>query len=620
MVGVLDDVLPEFGLRVHPHGYDPTVRDQFDVADEDYYLGSFEVGPHDDREPEDATDLYLQVHPGRVVDLAEGQYRLIGGELVRISDELVLSKHVIAINQQVYERASFGVSIVSRTDQPWLEYVNLGSKLHHLQRNDAGLGLMSSGYSSKTGHPLPAAQRIDGILARRGFELGASYFALGGKVSTEQIASDGMREDTVHMRGPAEMIKDELARSLPNYMIPNRVIVLDQLPLSANGKVDTKTLATLDAVTSDGACAPYVAPTTPAEKWLATQWASKLGYESVSVEDEFFAVGGNSLIAVTLINKINKEFGTQLPLQVLFESPKLGDLAARIDADTHQPSSRLVRLHGDPTDRPVFCWPGLGGYPMNLRRLGIELDLGRPFYGIQAHGLNAGETPYETIREMAAADVAEIRRVQPEGPYTLWGYSFGARVAFEAAWQLEQSDQQVDSVLLLCPGNPQVHVENGQRHDRQASYDNPTYVAILFSVFAGTVEGPELADCLRTVHDEQSFVSFVNALFPALDAQLIQRIVRIVQTTYQFEYRFEELVERQLDAPVQVFKAAHDDYSFLEHHSGYSATPPRIVELTGNHYSVLKDEGVAELAAAIHTGLNRPAPTAPRPTPGQAAA
>lgn len=129
-------------------------------------------------------------------------------------------------------------------------------------------------------------------------------------------------------------------------------------------------------------------------------------------------------------------------------------------------------------------------------------------------------------------------------------------------------------------------------------------MAILFSVFAGTVEGAELADCLRTVHDEQSFVSFINALFPALDVQLIQRIVRIVRTTYQFEYQFDELVERQLDAAVQVFKAAHDDYSFIEGHSGFSATPPRIVELAGDHYAVLKDEGVAELAAAIRAGLD----------------
>ena len=211
-----------------------------------------------------------------------------------------------------------------------------------------------------------------------------------------------------------------------------------------------------------------------------------------------------------------------------------------------------MRLHGDSTGRPVFCWPGLGGYPMNLRRLGSELDLDRPFYGIQANGPNDGETPYRTIREMAAADVAEIRRVQPEGPYTLWGYSFGARVAFEAAWQLEQAGQQVDSVLLLCPGNPRVRTENGQ-HGRRASYDTPAYVAILFSVFAGTVAGPQLADCLRTVHDEQSFVSF------------------------------------------------------LERHSGFSATPPRVVELAGYHYAVLKDEGVAELAAAVRTGLDGPA-------------
>ncbi|MER7701354.1 amino acid adenylation domain-containing protein [Kitasatospora sp. NPDC097605] len=606
MLGVLEEVLPEYGLAVRPLGHEPDVQHRLDVAEEDFYLGSFTVVADDGRPPRDDTELFVQAHPGGVEGLPAGLYRYggdsAGGELVRISDEIVESRHVIAINQQVYARAGFGVTAVSRAAEPWLEYIGLGTRLHHLQRNALGFGFMSSGYSSKSGHPLPSARRMEAVLAGCGIPGGASYFFLGGRVSEEQVRSEGMREDAVHMKGPAELIRDELAAVLPDYMVPNRVLVLDELPLTANGKVDAKALAAAERVRDAGTGAPFVAPSTPTERRLAGVWAAALKYEAVSAADEFFAAGGNSLIAVALVNRVNREFGTRLPLQVLFECPGLADLAARIDAAraggaADAPVSRLVPLHRDGAGDPVFCWPGLGGYPMNLRPLAGRS--GRPFYGVQSHGINPGETPYPTIREMAAADVAEIRRVRPRGPYTLWGYSFGARVAFEAAWQLERAGERVTDLLLICPGNPEVRRADGERYGRESSYRNPGYLTILYSVFAGSIAGPELERCLAEVRDEAGFAAFVHRLLPDLDEELITRIARIVGETYEFEYSFRELAERRLSAPVTVFKATGDDYSFIEGSSGWSADAPGTVRLAGDHYGVLREPGVAELAAAI---------------------
>ncbi|MGJ7905991.1 amino acid adenylation domain-containing protein [Actinopolyspora sp. H202] len=604
MVGVFEEVLPEYGLAIRPLEYREPGKEELGAAAEDHYLGTFEIRPNDGVAQPEATEIYVQAHPGRIADLPAGQYRYGSGELELISDELVLGKHVIAINQQVYARASFAITAVSRAGEKWLEYISLGSKLHHLQRNDLSLGFMSSGYSSKTGFPLPSAQRMDDILTSCDIAPGPSYFFLGGRVSQEQIRSEGMYEDMVHMRGPAEIIKDDLAHFLPDYMIPNRIVLLDEMPLTANGKVDCKTLAASDELKPAETPGGYVAPETSTERWLAAEWGKVLKYEDVSMADDFFVCRGNSLIAVTLVNKINREFGTRLPFQIVFEYPKLADLAARIDDDSPQESSRLVPLHHGGDANPVFCWPGLGGYPMNLRLLAREAGMAGPFYGMQAHGINAGEEPYHTIREMAAADVAEIRRARPEGPYTLWGYSFGARVAFEAAWQLESSGERVENLLLICPGNPKVREIDGERHGRTASYDNPAYVTILFSVFAGAISGFELDRCLEATHDEESFVTFVHKLYPALEKQLIRRITRIVGETYEFEYSFRELTERQLDAPVTLFKASGDDYSFIEGSSGYSAAPPTVVELESDHYGVLKERGVHELVSAIRFGLS----------------
>jgi amino acid adenylation domain-containing protein len=603
MVGVLEEILPVHGLTTRPLGHFPAVKDALDVAEEDHYLGTFTITANDGRPHHDPTDLFVQAHPGRVEDLPGGQYHYRDGRLEPLGEELVEARHVIAINQGVYARAGFGISAVSRAGEPWLEYVALGTRLHHLQRTP-GFGFMSSGYSSKTGHPLPAARRLDDILDAAGLASGASYFFLGGRVSDEQVASEGMYEDAVHTKGPAEMIRDELAHVLPDFMVPSRVLVLDELPLTANGKIDTKALALAPEVTSARTTGPYVAPSTPTERRLAGTWGAALKYPdptAVSAEDNFFACGGNSLISVALINRINREYGTGLPLQVIFEAPTLRELAARIDDDAAAPVSRLIPLAREGDFAPVFCWPGLGGYPMNLRLLGQEAALDRPFFGVQAHGINAGETPYATIREMASADLREIRRVQPAGPYTLWGYSFGARVAFEAAWQLEQAGEKVEGLLLICPGNPKVTGTDGSR---EASYANPAYVTILFSVFAGTIHGPALDACLTATHDENSFVSYVSDLLPALDEDTIRRITRIVATTYEFDYNFHELTERTVEAPITIFKAHGDDYSFLESHTGYSTSPPTIINLTGDHYEVLKEHGVTELITAVRSAVS----------------
>ena len=597
MLGVFEEILSERGLMIRPSPFDESIMEDLGVAAEDHYLGTFAIGPRDGSPDDDPTEIYVQAHPGQIADLPAGQYRHRGGALERISDEMVQPKHVIAINQRVHERASFGIAAVSRARDGRLDYVNLGKKLHHLQRNGLGIGLMSSGYSSRSGHPLAAARRLDAVLESAGIEPGPSYFFLGGRVSDEQIRGEDMYEDTVHMQGPAEILKEDLARVVPDHMVPNRVLVLDQLPLTANGKVDTAALATSDEVAEAGSNAPHVEPSTDAERRLARLWSAALKYEQVSVEDEFFTAGGTSLTAVTLVNRIGEEFGVRLPLQALFEHPKLADLAARITSDSPVRSSRLVRLHDSADDRPVFCWPGLGGQPVNLRQLARESDRGGPFCGVQIRGLNAGEETAATIPEMAADDLAEIRELQPRGPYRLWGYSFGARPAFEAAWHLEQLGERVEHLFLICPGNPRIPGDD--RFGRQASFDNPTYVAILFSVFAGTTTGPELQRCLDEVRDEDDFTAFVAAMQPSLSEPMIRRITRIVARTYEFEHGPRELAERRLAAPVTVFKAAGDDRSSLEDHPGLSGEAPDIVHLDADHYGALREPGVAELASAI---------------------
>ncbi|MFD7701410.1 amino acid adenylation domain-containing protein [Streptomyces caelestis] len=602
MVGLLEEVLPQYGLDIEAAPFVPEAKAGLRVADEDHYLGAFDWVPYRGPRTDEDIDLYVQLHPGRGLDRPSGQYLYEGDRLRRISPDLILRKHVIAINQAVYDRAAFGISVISRSPQEWRRYIDLGRTLQRLSMNDLDIGFMSSGYSSQGGDDLPSARRIDGILHELGRPRGASYFFVGGRVSREQQRHEGMREDAVHMRGPAELIRDDLVNYLPDYMIPNKVVVLDALPTTANGKIDLKALAASDKVDVGVADRPFVAPRNETERQVARLWKEAMKRESVSVQDDFFACGGNSLLAVSLINRINRTFGSDLPLEAIFTSPTVEGLARRIDGGPTGDTSRLVPLQPEGSGRPVHCWPGLGGYPMNLRLLGERLGTDRPFLGVQAHGINPGEAPYETIREMAAEDVKAITSRQPEGPYTLWGYSFGARVAFEAAYQLEQAGHTVDHVFLIAPGAPKVRTAGPER--RTASYTDPTFVSILLSVFTGRIDDDLTARCLATVDDELGFAEFVAARTPGTDRDFVLRIMRVVALTFEFSYTFRELRERRISAPITIFKAQGDEYSFLDGSSGYSSAPPTVVELEADHYSLLRAPDVDKLVEAVRRRLN----------------
>ena len=606
LLGLMDAVLPAHGYCVRSGATVAGLTAVLGCAAEDYDLGSFDVLPDDgaeaaDANPDGAVEVFVQSHPDRVADLSAGLYRYTGSDLELVSDEQILKRHVIAINQAVYERASFGISLTCAEVDPWARYVAVGRALQRLQMNDLGIGLMSSGYSSRTGNELPAARRLREILGHP--EDVATYFAVGGGVSEEQRLSEGMKEDVVHMRGPAEILKEDLAQRLPHYMVPNRVHLVDALPLTVNGKVDVKALQELDALRSQARDLPLVAPRTPVEVTIAGHWCHVLKQSTASVLDDFFYSGGNSLASVGLLSRIGRSFGTTLPLQTVFEFPTIELLAQRVEralrSDGGHGTSRLVRLRAESSGVPVFCWPGLGGYPMNLRRLAERVAAGRPFLGVQAHGINVGEDPYPTIGDMAANDLDLIKRRQPRGPYTLWGYSFGARVAFETAYRLEQGGDEVADLVLIAPGQP--HVEGAERSQASGrpSFDNPTFVAILFSVFAGGLHHPAAAECLRRATDEPSFVAFVLEKYPHLDDELVRRIVTVVRCTFGFEYGDADYGRRRLRAPVTVVTASGDDPSFIERDSLATAQPLRLIGVHADHYGLLRPAGLEELAHAL---------------------
>lgn len=594
IVGLFDDVLLDFGLGIRPCSRIEENRKLLDISNEDYYLGAFEIVPSDEGIDDWGFEVYVQPLPGKIPDLPMGQYRFHDGALERIADGIIQRKDVIAINQGVYDRASFGITIVSRHEPSWLQYIALGRVLQRYQMSPLGFGFMSSGYSSKSGNDLPSAKRIVSLL---GDAASPSYFFLGGKVSEEQRLSEGMKEDAVHMKGPAEMVKEDLAEFLPDYMVPNKVLILDRMPLSVNGKIDTKALCDMEIALPRR---EFTAPKNDIESGVHALWMRELMQEEISINDNFFELGGNSLIAVCLVNKLNKTFSGALPLQAIFQAPTIAMLAELI-ATSSDPTtaSRLIPLQKSGWKRPMYCWPGLGGYCMNLRRLALVLGEDRPFYGVQAYGINEGEVPFATIRDMAAEDIKHLRRIQPNGPYLLSGYSFGTRVAFETAYQLERAGEKVEHLVLIAPGSPLLYGDRFRNGGRRADFDNPAFLAVLYSVFTGRIDGDGLEACLATVSDAHGFVDHIAGMMPEIERETIERIVKVVSITFEFDYDLAEMRKRRIDAPITIIKATGDDYSFLEKSDGYSSAPPTMISAKHDHYSLLRNDGVEALAVLI---------------------
>jgi thioesterase domain-containing protein/acyl carrier protein len=277
-------------------------------------------------------------------------------------------------------------------------------------------------------------------------------------------------------KAPAvDALREFLVERLPEYMVPAAFVTLSTLPTTQSGKVDRRALPAPDwsqAVQR----ADFVAPSTATERELEQVWSELLEVDEIGRNDDFFDLGGSSLLAIRLTARIREHFGVELPLITLFSTPKLGDLAGSIDdlksfgasndgggrltqtfrviADSlldgrESGGTSLAKLQTADHGTPLFCIHGLGGHVSAFLPLARHLEPQRPVYGLQAQGLEAGQRPHERIEDMAAFYLEEIRSVQPRGPYLLAGWSLGGIIALEAARQLKEHDQTVALLAML---------------------------------------------------------------------------------------------------------------------------------------------------------------------------
>jgi thioesterase domain-containing protein/acyl carrier protein len=245
----------------------------------------------------------------------------------------------------------------------------------------------------------------------------------------------------------ADELRAHLKRDLPAYMIPSVFISLSSFPITSNGKLDRKALP-MPGERNDAV--DDVAPRNEHERTLQTIWSNILQKERLSVHDDFFELGGNSLMAVQLMSELERATGVRLPLSALFQGRTIAKLATAIETTTDRNQwAPLVPMLTKGKKAPVVLVPGIGGNVVSFAALADQLGQERPVYGLQAVGLDGETEPLTTVEDMAALYLSELRELNAEHPMHLVGHSFGGWVGYELARQLVRSDHDVGSLTLL---------------------------------------------------------------------------------------------------------------------------------------------------------------------------
>ncbi|MGW0039220.1 amino acid adenylation domain-containing protein [Gordonia sp. NPDC003376] len=256
--------------------------------------------------------------------------------------------------------------------------------------------------------------------------------------------------------------------ALPGYMMPTAVLVLDTVPLTASGKLDRARLPKTARRTDE-----FRAPTTELEGEIARTFEDVLGVARVGADDDFYALGGNSLTSVRVVNSLKNELHVEIPIRWMLSDSSPADLARRIEAGIRHGGRVFeaggggggddlaggvpgglgldvllpIRAGGDKP--PLFCVHPASGLAWCYQTLGRQIPDDRPVYGLQAPQIGGENPGPTTVSAIARRYFAEIRTVQPEGPYHLLGWSLGGVIAHAVAAEMRAAGEEVAMLAML---------------------------------------------------------------------------------------------------------------------------------------------------------------------------
>ncbi|HJY80086.1 MAG TPA: amino acid adenylation domain-containing protein [Candidatus Binatia bacterium] len=247
----------------------------------------------------------------------------------------------------------------------------------------------------------------------------------------------------------SDVLRAALAKTLPAYMIPSHFLTLESLPLTATGKVDYHALPEPPRTRPD-LQTDFLAPRTTVETELQQIWQEILDIQPIGIQDNFFALGGDSLAAEEVLTRIEHAFHLILPPDVFIHGPTIKSLAnILLRPESAIVKSSLIAIQSAGSKPPFFCVSGYDGTALPLRSLGPYFAPDQPFYGLRDPRLGHKRISFTRIEDIAPRHIKTLLTHQPQGPYYLGGYSFGCLIAFEIAQQLQKAGHKVKALVFL---------------------------------------------------------------------------------------------------------------------------------------------------------------------------
>ncbi|MCR6480882.1 amino acid adenylation domain-containing protein [Variovorax sp. ZS18.2.2] len=400
---------------------------------------------------------------------------------------------------------------------------------------------------------------------------------LVGYVASDKASSSLVPELLTHLR-----------RHLPHYMVPSRIMVMDALPVEPNGKVSRQGLPKPSNIAvKEEEEDDYVDPASGdnVEVILKRIWGAVLAAPAIGRRSDFFLSGGTSLAASSVVQQVNRAFGTQLPVRTLFEHPTIEALAARLRApqvDPHyEPLVTLKQGEGVP---PLYCVHPVGGTAFRYKALADRLPVDVPVFGIQASGLEAGETLASSVEAMASRYKSAIRAVQPHGPYRVLGWSFGGLVAYELAAQLESEGEEISLLALLdTPVPSQDHGPPG---------DAAAVKALANQLLDPASPHRDVRGEIATLEDLVRVAQFERAVPAEFNLAHAQRLARLVRNCISIGRRY---VPQPIDVQMLYVRAT---------------VPMPGLQMVGESFDwslLLSSDPITVELACTHLGLGQPA-------------
>ncbi|WP_405199930.1 non-ribosomal peptide synthetase [Christiangramia sp. LLG6405-1] len=304
--------------------------------------------------------------------------------------------------------------------------------------------------------------RVDNQIKVRGhrIEPGEIEQILNGMEDVKTAAVTAYDSCLVAHVVPIKMLEDNseqighwrncLASSLPAYLVPDLFRISHALPTTPNGKLDRKALIE-ESITEKSYSRKNIKPRNQTEELISTIWQECLNIENIDVTSNFFELGGHSLMAVQVVSRLEKQLGKRFPVALLFEYSTIEKLAKFVDTKdvTSFTGDSLLTINSSGSKIPLYFIHGVGYNALKFKNLSAQLHSDQPVYGLQGTGVTASGTTLDSVEKIAAHYISAIKKINPDGPYSLAGHSYGGIIAYEMASQFKHYGDKVEKLIML---------------------------------------------------------------------------------------------------------------------------------------------------------------------------